>query len=66
MSAPSDTADDASGPRRFIVAGAAASIVGIGLSAIGQAGAGSIASVVGMALLIGGLHTFGRAGPERR
>lgn len=65
MSDATDTADDATVPRRFIVAGAAASIAGIGLAAIGQAGVGSIASVVGMALLIGGLHTFGRAGPER-
>jgi hypothetical protein len=59
------TTDDATVPKRFILAGAVASIAGIALSAIGQASVGSIASVVGMALLIGGLHTFGRAGPER-
>lgn len=51
-------------PRRFLLAGAIAAVLGIALAGIGRQTLGSLASVVGMALLIGGLHTYGRAGPE--
>jgi len=55
---------DANVARRFLLAGATLLPVGLGLSAIGQASLGSIATLVGLAVLIAGLHTYGRAGPD--
>ncbi len=51
-------------PRRFIAAGTSTAIAGIGLSATGASGAGSLVTVVGLAILIAGIHTFGRKGPD--
>ncbi|HMI88967.1 MAG TPA: hypothetical protein VK550_33040 [Polyangiaceae bacterium] len=55
---------DANVSLRFLLGGATLLVVGIALSATGEAMFGSLASVVGVALLISGLHTFGRAGPD--
>lgn len=51
-------------PRQFLLAGAVAAALGIALAGIGRQTLGPLASLVGLALLIGGLHTYGRAGPE--
>lgn len=51
-------------PRRFLALGTILATVGIALAGVGRQTLGSLTSILGMALLIGGLHTFGRAGPE--
>jgi len=55
---------DAAVARKFLLAGATVLPVGIALAAIGQSTTGSMLSVIGLAVLIAGLHTFGRAGPD--
>jgi hypothetical protein len=55
---------DADTSLRFLLTGATLLPLGIAISAIGEATFGSLASIVGVALLISGLHTFGRAGPD--
>jgi hypothetical protein len=55
---------DATVARRFLLGGATLLPVGIALSAIGEASLGSIVSILGLAGLIAGLHTYGRAGPD--
>jgi hypothetical protein len=49
---------------RFLLAGATLLALGIAISATGAAMLGSLFSIVGVALLVSGLHTFGRAGPD--
>lgn len=51
-------------PRKFLLVGSIAAALGIALAGVGRQTLGSLASIIGMALLIGGLHTYGRAGPE--
>lgn len=51
-------------PRKFLLVGALFASLGIALAGVGRQTLGSLTSIVGMALLIGGLHTYGRAGPE--
>jgi hypothetical protein len=55
---------DANVSLRFLLGGATLLVLGIALSATGEAMFGSLATIVGVALLISGLHTFGRAGPD--
>jgi hypothetical protein len=55
---------DATVASRFLLGGATLLPIGIALSAIGQS-IGAIITVVGLAGLIAGLHTYGRAGPDR-
>jgi hypothetical protein len=55
---------DANVSLRFLLGGATLLVVGIALSATGEAMFGSLSSIVGVALLVSGLHTFGRAGPD--
>jgi hypothetical protein len=55
---------DANVSLRFLLGGATLLVLGIALSATGEAMFGSLCTVVGVALLISGLHTFGRAGPD--
>jgi hypothetical protein len=55
---------DAKVARRFLLSGASLLPVGIALSAVGEASLGSIVSILGLAGLIAGLHTYGRAGPD--
>ncbi len=50
--------------RRFLLCGATLLPLGIAGSATGARIAGAIATLIGAALLIAGLHTFGRAGPD--
>ena len=56
---------DATIASRFLLAGATLLPLGIALSAIGAPSMGSVVTVLGLAGLIAGLHTFGRAGPDR-
>jgi hypothetical protein len=56
---------DAAAASRFLLGGATLLPLGIALSAIGAPNIGSIVTVVGLAGLIAGLHTYGRAGPDR-
>jgi hypothetical protein len=56
---------DATVSSRFLLAGATLLPIGIALSAIGAANLGSIVTVLGLAGLVAGLHTYGRAGPDR-
>jgi hypothetical protein len=55
---------DANVALRFLLVGATLLPVGIALSATGEAMLGSLLTIVGVALLVSGLHTFGRAGPD--
>jgi hypothetical protein len=55
---------DAAVARKFLMAGATVLPVGIALAAIGRSTVGSALTVIGLAVLIAGLHTFGRAGPD--
>jgi hypothetical protein len=55
---------DAATARKFLVGGATLLPIGIALSAIGESSLGSIVSIVALAVLIAGLHTYGRAGPD--
>ena len=55
---------DASVSLRFLLGGATLLVLGIALSATGEAMFGSLITIVGVALLVSGLHTFGRAGPD--
>jgi hypothetical protein len=55
---------DAATAKRFLLVGATILPIGLGLSAIGQGQVGSIVTILGLAVLIAGLHTFGRAGPD--
>ena len=56
---------DATAASRFLLVGATLLPIGIGLSAIGAPSMGSVVTVLGLAGLIAGLHTYGRAGPDR-
>jgi hypothetical protein len=56
---------DATVSSRFLLVGATLLPIGIGLSAIGAPNLGSVITVLGLAGLIAGLHTYGRAGPDR-
>lgn len=49
---------------RFLLIGATSLAVGIGTAAIGQGSLGSFVIVLGAALMVAGLHTYGRAGPD--
>ena len=49
---------------RFLLGGATILVLGIALSATGEVMVGSLCCIVGVALLVSGLHTFGRAGPD--
>jgi hypothetical protein len=55
---------DAGVARKFLLVGATVLPIGIALAAIGRSTAGSTLTVIGLAVLIAGLHTFGRAGPD--
>jgi hypothetical protein len=55
---------DAKVALRFLMVGATLLPLGIALSATGGAMLGSLTSILGVALLISGLHTYGRAGPD--
>ncbi len=55
---------DADVSLRFLLGGATLLVLGIAVSATGEAMIGSLATIVGVALLVSGLHTFGRAGPD--
>ena len=55
---------DANVSLRFLLGGATLLPIGIGLSATGETMLGSLMTIVGVALLVSGLHTFGRAGPD--
>jgi hypothetical protein len=55
---------DATVARRFLLGGATMLPIGIAFAATGQSLLGSIVTVAGLAVLIAGLHTFGRAGPD--
>jgi hypothetical protein len=55
---------DADVSLRFLLFGATILVVGLALSATGAAMLGSLSTIVGVALLISGLHTYGRAGPD--
>jgi hypothetical protein len=50
--------------RQFLGWGTLALPVGIALSAVGQTLAGSVITVGALAVLIAGLHTYGRSGPD--
>jgi hypothetical protein len=56
---------DAAVASRFLLGGATALPIGIALSAIGASSLGSIVTILALAALIAGLHTYGRAGPDR-
>jgi len=55
---------DAKVSLRFLLGGATLLTLGIAISATGEAMLGSLSTIVGVALLVSGLHTFGRAGPD--
>jgi hypothetical protein len=55
---------DANVSLRFLLVGATLLVLGLALSATGEEMLGSLLTVVGFALLVSGLHTFGRAGPD--
>jgi hypothetical protein len=56
---------DAAVARRFLLAGVTLVPLGIALCAVGQSDLGSWVTLGGLAALISGLHTFGRAGPDK-
>lgn len=56
---------DATAARKFLLVGATLLPIGIALSATGEGSLGSFLTIVGLAGLIAGLHTFGRAGVDR-
>ena len=55
---------DANTSLRFLLVGATLLVLGIALSATVEEMFGSLLTIVGVALLLSGLHTFGRAGPD--
>jgi hypothetical protein len=55
---------DAGVARRFLLVGATLLPIGIALSAIDEASLGSVVTILGLAVLIAGLLTSGRAGPD--
>lgn len=55
---------DANVSLRFLRGGATLLALGIAISATGEAMIGSLSTIVGVALMVSGLHTYGRAGPE--
>jgi hypothetical protein len=55
---------DAAVARRFLLVGATLLSIGIALSAVDEASLGSVITILWLAVLIAGLHTYGRAGPD--
>jgi hypothetical protein len=55
---------DAKVARQFLVVGTTLLPFGIALAATGESSPGSFVTLVGLAILVAGLHTFGRAGPD--
>jgi hypothetical protein len=55
---------DAAVSLRFLLGGATLLVLGIALSATGEGMFGPLCSLIGVALLVAGLHTYGRAGPD--
>jgi hypothetical protein len=47
-----------------LLGGATLLVLGIALSATGEGMFGPLCSLIGVALLVAGLHTYGRAGPD--
>jgi hypothetical protein len=56
---------DATVATRFLLGGATLLPIGIAFSATGAPSLGSLVTLVGLAGMIAGLHTYGRAGPDR-
>ena len=56
---------DATVASRFLVIGATLLPIGLACSAIGLDDIGSLVTIAGLAGVIAGLHTYGRAGPDR-
>ena len=56
---------DATVATRFLLGGATLLPIGIAFCATGAPSLGSLVTLVGLAGLIAGLHTYGRAGPDR-
>ena len=50
--------------RKFLLIGALMAPIGIALAATGRPDVASIIALPGIAFLIAGLHTFGRAGAD--
>jgi hypothetical protein len=55
---------DADVSLRFLRGGATLLAVGIAFAATAEAMIGSVSTIVGVALMVSGLHTYGRAGPD--
>jgi hypothetical protein len=55
---------DANVARGFLLGGTTFLPIGIALSAVGSSSIGSVVTIVALAILVAGLHTYGRAGPE--
>ncbi len=50
--------------RKFLLAGTSVLPIGIALAAAGRQGLAPIVTLAGLSLLVAGLHTFGRSGPD--
>jgi hypothetical protein len=55
---------DAGTARKILLAGATGLPCGIVLTVTGHPGASAVVTIIALALLIAGLHTYGRAGPD--
>jgi len=51
-------------PRRALTWGGALLLFGLAMVGIGSAESGSIVTLLGLGILVYGIHTFGRLGPE--
>jgi hypothetical protein len=58
------TAADSNSARRLLLWGASILPVGIAAAAIFAPNLGSVLTVLALAILVAGLHLFGRAGPD--
>jgi heme O synthase-like polyprenyltransferase len=55
---------DAHKPRRALASGAALLLVGLAMVGVGSPSPGAIVTSVGVLVVVYGIHTFGRLGPE--
>lgn len=62
--AGADAADEAQTPRRSLAVGALALLVGLGLVGTGESDLGMAIVLGALLVLIYGVHSFGRLGPD--
>ena len=61
---PRKVSGEAARPRKALVSGSALLLVGLAMVGVDSSDAGAVVTLLGLLLLIYGIHSFGRLGPD--